>query len=222
MPNLPWKQYDTDKNKAGEFVDNWQWLADTCREIIKLRMQLIPYLYSAFYAYFQSGIPPFRALVCDYPQDPICWKVDDQILVGDRLMVVPVLAGKNRRSIYLPAGQWIGFWNGREYAGKVSLDIEVPINIIPMFVKAGSILPLAKPTLNTEDPDSFHLEVCIYGHGNLPFTLFEDDGKTYDYIEGKTNELTLSWDDEEKTGIEIRNGKYNFPKFTVDNWRQMP
>jgi alpha-D-xyloside xylohydrolase len=221
ITHLPWKQFDTDKNNSGEFLEHWHNLEAACRKILQLRMQLIPYLYSAFYAYFEKGIPPFRALVCDNPQDSNTWKIDDQILVGDRLMVAPVVAGVKRRNVYLPEGEWIDFWTGQKYSGKVTLDIEVPIEIIPLFVKYGSILPLATPTLNTEDPESLSIEARIYGDGGLPISLYEDDGNTYDYQNGKYNVLTLSWNPLTQKGIEDRKGTLPYPTFNVRKWRKI-
>ncbi len=184
ISNMPWKQFDTDKNNAGEFLENWHDLEATCRNYLQLRMQLIPYLYSSFYAYFLKGIPPFRALVCDNPDDANTWKIDNQLLVGDRLMVAPVVAGVNQRNVYLPEGKWVDFWSGKEYTGKITLDIQVPLNLVPLYVKSGSILPLAKPTLYTDDPQSLEIEARVFGDGRYPITLYEDDGKTYDYFNG--------------------------------------
>lgn len=76
-----------------------------CRRLIEVRMQLVPYLYSAFVRYNETGVPPFRAMVIDYPDDPKTWALDNQYLMGESMLVAPVLAGEHERSVYLPRGE---------------------------------------------------------------------------------------------------------------------
>ena len=102
MKNPPWKQTNRALNNADQYFDNWQQLEARCREIIGWRMQLVPYLTSAFQRYSDDGTPPFRALALDSPDDERLHRVDDQYLVGDRMMVAPLFAGeKTGRSCFL-------------------------------------------------------------------------------------------------------------------------
>jgi len=117
-------------------------------------MKLIPYINSAFVRYHQQGIPPFRALVMDYPNDPIVKDISDQFLVGEDMMVAPVVAGVESRKVYLPEGDWYGIWTSKKYTGKREYIISVPLELIPVFIKAGTILLFAKVTLHTDDPAS--------------------------------------------------------------------
>ncbi len=110
IKNPPWKQVDKEANNSNRFAPGWEELQATCRDLISLRMQFVPYLYAAFVRYRLQGIPPFRALVMDYPNDPRTWTVDDQYLVGEDLLVAPVVAGEHEREVYLPRGEWIDFW----------------------------------------------------------------------------------------------------------------
>ncbi len=220
IPNPPWKQFDTDKNKAGEFLDDWIVLEASCRAIIELRMKLVPYLYSAFYEYFAKGIPPFRALVCDFPRISDTYDIADQLLVGDRLMVAPVIAEKPDRKVYLPPGGWYDYWTRQYYEGDITLEIEPPLDIIPLYVKSGSVLPIAIPTLNTADPKSLELQVNIYGDGSLPFTLYEDDGNSLGYRRGEFNSLVISWDHNTAKGSMLRTGRFDFPTYEVISWDQ--
>ncbi len=194
IKNPPWKQWDTQQNNADIYADNWVEVESICRDILNLRMQFVPYLYAAFYDYQVTGTPPFRALVMDYPEDESTWKIDDQYMMGDRLMVAPVVAGQTSREVYLPHGAWYDFWTNERYEGGQRVTILTPLTVIPLFVKADSVLPLAKATLHTDDPLAMCLDVRIYGDGSLPATLFEDDGTTYDYCLGQCNTVQLSWD----------------------------
>jgi alpha-D-xyloside xylohydrolase len=156
----------------------------------------------------------------DYPNDPNVWKIDNQLMVGDRLMVAPLVAGETEREIYLPEGQWYDFWTGKAYPGAQKLTQSVPVDIIPVFVKGGAVLPMAKPTLHTGDLASFDLTVRIYGDGAMPVTLYEDDGLTLDYQGCKFNQLTLNWNDQAQAGSEKRTGDYNGPHYHVHAWEK--
>jgi alpha-D-xyloside xylohydrolase len=226
ITNPPWKQWRTAENNAGQFVDNLQELTAACRKILELRMALLPYLYAAFYRYHLEGLPPFRALVMDYPEDANTWGIDDQFMVGDRLLAAPLVAGEAGREVYLPEGQWYDFWTGAPHAGGVKIKLTVPLDIIPIFVKGGAVLPLAHPTLHTDDPASFDLTVRIYGDGALACTLFEDDGLTLGYQNGQFNCLTLAWDNQQGCGTELRSGDFagtrqgHADHFRVIEWKR--
>jgi alpha-D-xyloside xylohydrolase len=111
------------KNNAGELLDGWERLEDRCREIIGWRMQMVPYLMAAFARYAEVGTPPFRALVLDAPQDHRLRNVDDQYMVGDRMMVAPLFAGEPGRKAVLPDGDWHDFWTGERI--KSGRDLQV-------------------------------------------------------------------------------------------------
>jgi alpha-D-xyloside xylohydrolase len=135
----PWKAFGPDTENI-------------CRDIINLRMKLVPYLMETFQRYHDVGMPPFRALVLDYPDDPATWTIDNQYMMGTDLLVAPVVAGESERDIYLPEGEWVDFFTGAKLFGKQKLHVSVPLARIPVFVKSGAKLPLARPTLHSEDP----------------------------------------------------------------------
>ncbi len=155
-----------------------------CRTIMELRMGLIPYLHAAFHRYRRDGMPPFRALVMDYPNDPETLPIDDQYMMGDSILVAPVISGQSSRTVYLPEGDWHDFETGRRYAGKQKLTLTVPLEKIPIFVQGGTIVPLADATLHTADPASRNLTLQIYGDGAASGTVIDDDG----------SEVRLTWD----------------------------
>ncbi len=214
IKNPPWKQVDRTANNAGNFAEGWNELEAVCRRLIELRMQLVPYVYAAFVRYHQEGVPPFRALVLDYPDDPQTWTIDDQYLVGDNLLIAPVVAGEREREVYLPRGEWFDFWTGERMSGGQRLKITVPIDRIPVFVRSGALLPLAHPTLHTEDPKAFDLTVRVYGKGEHRVLLYEDDGSPNPTF----TSVTLAWDADRRTGSMERSGPTRERSYRVTNW----
>lgn len=171
IPNPPWKQIDRKLNNANQLADDWQQLESRCREIIGWRMRLIPCLRAAFARYALDGTPPFRALALDAPEDASLAQIDDQYMVGDRLMVAPLFAGEPSRKIIIPSGNWHDFWTGQPIAGPTTLDMPASYDRIPVYVKSGSVLPLAAVAASTADPAARALMVRIFGDGSLPFAI---------------------------------------------------
>ena len=211
IKNPPWKQVKREANNAGEFSPGWEEVEKACRAVMELRMRLIPYIHAAFVRYHREGLPPFRALVMDFPGDPKTRVIDSQYLIGESLMAAPAFAGEPSRNVYLPEGDWFDFWTGKRYSGKQQIRLEVPLDQIPLFVKSGSLLPLAEPTLHTEDPASWRLTVHVYGDKPAPAMLYEDDGSWAPAL----TEVRLAWDPDHQTGSLVRSspGKYEVTKW---------
>jgi len=157
----------------------------------------------------------------DYSADPRVWHVDDQFMVGDSLMVAPVTAGVSKRDLYLPKGDWIDFWTGKSYPGEQRIAMDVPLTVIPIFVKTGTLLPLAEPAIHAGDPATRRLTVKVYGEGSLPFTLYEDDDLTTDALQGGYNRVSLTWDNAGKIGHTERTGQGNYPRYEITGWEQV-
>jgi alpha-D-xyloside xylohydrolase len=217
IKNPPWKQVDRETNNADRFQAGWETLEAHCRTLIETRMRLVPYLYSAFVRYRLEGVPPFRALVVDYPHDPQVWTVDDEYLAGDSLLVAPVVAGQERRSVYLPTGKWFDYWTGKAFEGGKTMELTVPLETIPVFVKEGTLLPLAEATLHTSDPNNYKLTVRGYGTGDLACVLHEDDGSP----DATFTSVTLRWPATSSAGTLERSGRRREPAYTVDHWERM-
>jgi alpha-D-xyloside xylohydrolase len=215
LKNPPWKQMNREANNAGQFAPGWEQFEAQCRKLIELRMKFVPYLHAAFVRYHRDGLPPFRALVMDYPEDPEVQTISDEYLMGDSLLVAPVVAGISERSVYLPAGDWHDFWTGKRFSGKQRIDIAVPLNRIGLFVKAGTILPLAQPTLHTEDPASWELTALVFGNGSRAAQLFEDDGSFGPVL----NPVTLTWDNVAGSGQIVGIGLTGKLKYSVTEWK---
>lgn len=217
LKNAPWKQIEREANNAGKFAEGWEQLEAQCRAIIELRMQLIPYLHAAFVRYKKEGIPPFRALVMDYPDDEAVRDISNQFLVGDSMLVVPVVEGEKMRKIYLPEGEWYHFWSHQPYSGKKEYDIAVPLDQIPVFVKSGTILPLAKTTLHTADPESYQLTAWVFGNNIQPAALYESD----EQLNPALVKVELAWDASLKKGGLKRSGvaKGGMNQYSVVEWK---
>lgn len=209
----PWKQVERQANNRGEVASNWEQTEAECRAVLELRMQLIPYLHAAFVEYHRNGLPPFRAVVMDYPDDPHTFAIDDQYMVGESLLVAPVFAGQAQRAVYLPPGDWFDFWTGARVPGARRTEIQAPLDRIPLFVKSGALLPLAVPTLHVEDARSWKLIVQAYGTASARTVLYEDDGS----VRPAWRPVVLAWDSTNHAGTILgpRDARYE-----VTEWKR--
>ncbi|GHV53055.1 glycosyl hydrolase family 31 [Spirochaetia bacterium] len=192
IPNPPWYQVDIEKNLAGERMDESGEITAIAASLLKLRMKLLPYLYTAFRRYHTEGLPPVRALVLDYPKDGRTHSIDDQYILGDSLLVAPVFWGQNSRTVFLPEGDWYDFWTHEKINGGRAISYDAPLDRIPVFIKSGSILPLAEPVQYVDAETLFSMTIFCFGVGGKNFTLYEDDGTSLAYEEGKYNTVVLS------------------------------
>ena len=217
LRNPAWKQINADLNNKDKFMDNWQQAEAVCRKLLQTRMRLLPYLYAAYADYHYAGVPPARALVMDYPTDPATWPIDDQYMLGPSLMVAPLLTGQTRRSVYLPKGDWYDFWTRQQYTGGRRVDIEKPVDQIPVFVRGDCLLPLAEPVECVKPETQFEIRVGVYGSKPPKFVLYEDDGVTFDFEKGQQNRITLNWDG--KSGAVEKSGAYRGPsRYKIIEW----
>jgi len=168
--------------------------------------------------YHLKGIPPFRAVVTDYPNDPQTFNLDMQYMVGPSLMVAPVVAGQTSREIYLPEGDWYDFWTKKKYAGKQKITIDVPLDLIPVYVKSGSIVPLAEPLQYLPKDVCFELTAHVFGEKDASFVLYEDDGVTFDYEKGKLNQVILRWKGGNGASEKIGTWETS-PRYQIKEWR---
>ncbi len=162
---------------------------------LKLRYELLPYIYSLAYRTYETGTPGMRALFMDFPKDPNVADIGDEYMFGPALLVAPVTEqGATSRKVYLPAGtDWYNFWTGECVRGGHSIAVNAPIDTIPLFVRAGSILPLGEPVENAMQPQKL-AKVQIYAGANADFVLYRDDGSTYAYEKGASSITKLHWD----------------------------
>lgn len=216
LNNPPWLQYDYEKNNRDEFLVNAKELESKVRKLLELRMSLIPYLYTAFATYHYKGIPPFRALVVDYPNDTTVYNLDDEYLIGESLLAAPFLDGACKRKVFFPAGYWYDFNTDQKYEGGKYYDIEMSIDQIPLFVKEGTILPLAKAEQYITKSTVFEITCHVYGNVSKPAFLFEDNSYTQNYQKNNFNWISLNW--ENKVGKSTSKGNYKGHSYKIIAW----
>jgi alpha-glucosidase (family GH31 glycosyl hydrolase) len=187
-----WMQYGTfcpitRAHGVGQPTEPWSYGNEAeaiNKKYLRLRYKLLPYIYTLAYENYKSGMPLLRPLFFSYPDDELLINNSASYLFGDKLLVSPVVTGGTQtKNIYLPEGNWIYFWDDVFYQGGQNYTVDTPIDIMPVFVKAGSIVPMA-PLMNfTDELPADTLILNIYPSDNLTaeFTLYEDDGLTLDY-----------------------------------------
>jgi alpha-glucosidase/alpha-D-xyloside xylohydrolase len=171
-----------------------------CRKYLELRYQLLPYNYALMREACDSGLPPMRALYLHYPKDPEAVKLGDEYLWGRDLLVAPVVEkGATSRRLYLPAGDWYDWWTREKTTGGRWLDRPVDLATLPLYVRAGAIVPLDPVRQYTGQPVSEPTTLAVYPGTNGQATLYEDDGATLDYSRGVATWTRLRWDDGART-----------------------
>jgi alpha-D-xyloside xylohydrolase len=161
IPRAPWLEYDA---------------SEETKELLNLRMSLIPYLYSAFYRYHTEGIAPIRALASDYSDDRETYNIRNEYLFGGSMLIAPMTEIEEQRRVYLPVGTWFDFWTNEKYNGGWH---EIKTDKIPVFVRNNSVVPFARPIEYVETDTVFDITLKCYGEGGR-IELIEDNGQTYD------------------------------------------
>ena len=163
---------------------------------LKLRYELMPYIYSLGYSTYLSGAPYMRALFMDFPEDQIAAEQTDEYMFGPAFLVAPVTEqGATSRNVYLPAGvDWYNYWTNERFRGGQSVKADAPIDTLPLFVRAGSIVPIGAPVLSTNEPQAI-AKIRVYAGADGSFNLYRDDGKTYAYEEGSSQQTQIKWRD---------------------------
>ncbi len=182
---LPFFRIHTAKNTADQ--EPWSFgqpYEDIARKYIELRYQLLPYLYTAFAQCAQSGLPLVRPLFMADPADPELRSIDDSFLLGDNLLIAPVLdVGATKRKVYLPHGRWYDFWTEQVYDGGQQIQVDAPLETLPLFVRAGAVIPLwpLRQFVGQAPVDELRLK-AFSGDGEV--TLYEDAGEGLSYRRG--------------------------------------
>ena len=166
---------------------------------LRLRYELIPYIYSLAYKTWQTGAPFLRALPLDFPDDPQVVDLRDEYMLGPAFLVAPISdQGATSRKVYLPAGtDWYNYWTNERLKGGQTITADAPIDTIPVFVRAGSVVPVGTPIENTRQLQGI-AKLRVYPGADGDFTLFSDDGTTYAYEKGAGSVTHLHWDDAQK------------------------
>ncbi|MBK9925027.1 MAG: DUF5110 domain-containing protein [Anaerolineales bacterium] len=196
---------------------------DALVKFLRLRYQLMPYIYSLAGQIAHENYTMLRALPFDFRGDPATYNVSDQFMFGPALLVNPVtkpmyygpnlmpLSGiEKTRSVYLPVGSdWYDFWTGERYAGGKTLIANADLDTIPLYVRAGSIIPLGPDVFYADEKPQTIVELRIYPGQDGTFTLYQDEGDNYNYEKGLFATIQLRWEDEvHRLILEERKGEY--------------
>ena len=208
-------QTETEPWKYGEKVEG------NMRSMMNVRYRLIPYIYSEAWQVSKNGSTLMRPLVMDFAADAKAVQQGYEYMFGKNMLVAPVTeAGVTEWSVYLPkAAGWYDYWSGKRYTGGQSIKAASPQDKIPVFVKAGAIIPMAKVMQYTSEKPLDVLEIRIYKGANGTFALYEDEGDGYNYEKGAHTTILFNWNDKTQTlSIGARAGTYkNYLKIRTFN-----
>ncbi|MGQ9629314.1 MAG: TIM-barrel domain-containing protein [bacterium] len=177
-------------------------------EFINLRYRLMPYIYSCARKVTEGGTPIMRAMCVDFPDDPVAVEQDTQFMFGPAILVAPILEkGARSRRVYLPDEIWYDFWTGERISGKRWIDVPAPLSRIPLFVRAGSIIPMGPEMQYVGEKPLDKVEIHAYAGKAGFFELYEDDGLTYDYENGEYVKTLLTVDRDGNVRVEEPEGR---------------
>jgi alpha-D-xyloside xylohydrolase len=197
---------------------------DAIEKYINLRYQLLPYIYSTAWDVTANQSSMMRGLVMDFPKDKNALDINDEYMFGKSLLVSPVtLSAISSKETWLPAGaDWYDFWTAEKFSGGNKVSRQTPLDIMPLYVKAGAVIPVGPAVQYAEEKKWDNLEIKVYPGANGKFVLYEDEHDNYNYERGVYSTITFAWDDAKKTlTISDRNGSFpgmlNERKFTIVN-----
>ena len=185
-----------------QFGDRGYWAFDVQEQYINLRYAMLPYLYSTAWQIAKNGYSYMRQLSMEAPQDKKVYNMDDEYMFGSAFLVAPVLeADAKTRKVYLPnSSQWYDYWTNELYEGGQTVSKEVPIEIMPLYVKAGSIVPFNTEKVQyAEEKPWTKLELKVYPGADASFVLYEDENDNYNYEKGACTEIPVTWDNANNT-----------------------
>jgi alpha-glucosidase len=155
------------------------------RRAIELRYELLPQIYNVMQESSVTGLPAFRPMLLEYPDDPATYQMDDQFLFGRDLLVAPVLRAEvTERGVYLPRGTWYDFWTGKRYDGGKGYRVPVSLDAIPIFVRGGAVIFRQPVVQHTGEMAGQPLRALLHAQESADGTLYEDDGETPAHRQG--------------------------------------
>ena len=170
-----------------------------CRKYTELRYQLLPYNYTLAWEARNTGMPMMRAMWLHYPEDRIAVKDGTQFMWGRDMLIAPVFnKGSVSRDVYLPEGEWYDWWTYKKETGGKSITRKVDLATMPIFVRAGAIIPFDPVRQYTSQAVNEPTTLKVFCGSDGQFTLYEDDGISLDYLKGKAYWTSIGWNEQEK------------------------
>ncbi|MBD3228782.1 MAG: DUF4968 domain-containing protein [Candidatus Lokiarchaeota archaeon] len=173
-PQEPWQ--------FGEEIEN------IIKKYLRLRYRWIPYLYNLFVKCSQNGLPPMRALILEFPDDETCYEMDYEFMWGEYILVAPIIKKKKKvKDVYLPKGVWVNRWSGEKIEGPKSIEVEIDLKDIPIYIRTGAIIPCQPDMQYFKEKENNPLIIEIYPDKSVEtsYTYQEDDGESLEYLKGK-------------------------------------
>jgi alpha-D-xyloside xylohydrolase len=204
-------QTETEPWKYGQTVE------DNMRKMLNLRYRLLPYIYSEAWQITKNGSTMMRGMVMDFNGDTTAVNRQYQYMFGKALLVSPVTeSGVTKWSVYLPKySSWYDFWTGQRFDGGQYVKTDAPIDKIPLFVKAGSVVPMGKIMQYAGEKKADTLEIRIYKGAGGIFDLYEDEGDNYNYEKGNYTIIPFVWDEQKHT-LAIGDRLGGYPGMSVE------
>jgi alpha-D-xyloside xylohydrolase len=184
-----------------QFGERGEWPFDIQEQYINLRYSLLPYIYSTAWDVTCNAGTFMRALMMDFPADSNVWDLDDEYLFGRSILVAPVTEfGQTEKKVYLPKGSaWYDFWTFEKFEGGTETVKAAPKDVLPLFVRAGSIIPRGPKVQYSTEKDWSVLDIHLYPGANGEFVLYEDEFDNYNYESGCYSEIRMLWNEQEQT-----------------------
>jgi alpha-glucosidase (family GH31 glycosyl hydrolase) len=179
-----------------------------CKKYLELRYRMMPYLYSAVKESCETGLPIIRAMWLHYADDPAAVSRGDQYLYGRDVLVAPVVEkGATSRTLYLPKGAWYDFWNREKLEGGREITRKVDLETVPVYVRAGAVIPMGPVKQYTAEKVDGPLEIWVHPGADGAFSLYEDDGTTFDFRKGEFMRMNIAWNDRQRRlSVRLANG----------------
>jgi alpha-glucosidase (family GH31 glycosyl hydrolase) len=167
-----------------------------CKKYLELRYRLMPYLYTAVRENHDTGMPIMRALWLHHPDDATAVARGDEYLWGRDILVAPVVEkGATSRRLYLPRGAWFDFWTEQRTDGGGEIDRAVDLATLPLYVRAGAVLPMGPVKQYTDEPSDEPMTIVVYPGADGTSTWYDDDGKSFNYRSGESMRVSMTWRD---------------------------
>jgi alpha-D-xyloside xylohydrolase len=177
----------------------------------RLRYRLLPYIYSLAWMTTSAAYTPMRPLVMDFRHDARAADIGDQFMYGPAFLVNPITEpGATSRQLYLPDVTWYDFWSGAVVKGSTMVTAAAPLEKLPLYLRAGSIVPLGPEIEWSTQKPANPIELRVYRGANGAFTLYEDENDGYNYEKGAYSTIALQWDDQ-RHALTIGDRKGDFP-----------
>jgi alpha-D-xyloside xylohydrolase len=219
---IRWFQYGTfcpifrvHGTRTGDQNELWSYGPDAQKILAsfdRLRYELMPYTYSLAWQTTSEHYTPMRPLVMDFRTDVRAQNIGDQFLYGPAFLVNPVTEpGAATRHLYLPKAQWYDFWSGKRLEGGSTVDAPVTLARIPLYVRAGSIVPFGPDIEYVDQKPTDPIELRVYRGADGSFTLYEDEGDSYDYEKGAYTTIPIAWNEAAQT-LTLGRRQGSFPR----------